>query len=135
MKLSGLPKFKSAKYSFIQSIGDNSESDTVKGKGLEFDAGGGIAAVQADPSKKLDKSYLTNNKDVMINTPTDFKSGVSDFKLHYGTIKGGNRNKDVSDKLKLIYKYLWTKASESPKRHKYFMKHVQPQYVEITGPR
>ncbi len=132
VKLSGLPKFKSAKYSFIQSIGGDAN---VEGCGLEFDAGGGIAAVRADPSKKLDKTYLSNNKDVMMSTPTDFKSGVNDFKLHYGTIKGGNRNKDVGDKLRLIYKYLWTKASESPKRHKYFMKHIQPQYVEITAPK
>ena len=136
VKVSGLPIMKSAKYSFVKGSGDEEVTEEVEGKGLEFDEKDEIVYTKPSKSKagKLGKAYLSVDNDVMMTRPKDFKSGVAEFNLHYGTIKGGNRNKDLVDKIKLIYKYLWSEASKTTKNHDYFMKNVHGKYVDVIRP-
>ncbi len=145
VRFSELPMYKSAKYTLVEEMlkkSGKSEDDGVKsGEGLVFDGSGTVASISSNSSDsektKLGAKYLKTDKvnEAVMSLPKDFKSGVSDFKLNISAIEGGNRNKDLKDKVKVIYKYLWNEASKSPKRHKYFLKHVQPDYVNLMIPK
>ncbi len=148
VKLSELPIFKSAKYTLIEDMCKNKKSNKTEGagavgEGLVFDGSGAVSTLSSTEEDSAKKRLGDNSKylktdpvnETVMSLPKDFKSGISDFKLNVSAMEGGNRNKDLKDKVKVIYKYLWQEASKSKSRHKYFMKHVQPQYIRAIIPK